>query len=52
MFGNCSIVVNVGTLFVGEDIMSDMLFLGSHFSGVTLIYDFERLFEDLEFIEK
>ena len=41
MFGNFSIIINVGTLFVGEDIMSDVLLLGSHFSSVTLIYDFE-----------
>ena len=52
MFGKLSIILNVGTLFVGEDIMSDVLFLGITFTGVTLIYDFEWLVEDLEFIKK
>ena len=39
-----SVFLNIGTLFVGDYTMSDVLFLGITFSCVTLIYDFELLF--------
>ena len=52
MLGKFSIILNVRTLIVGEDIMLYVLILGFYFSSVTIINNFERLIEDLEFLEK
>ena len=42
----------MGTLFVGEDTILSILFLGSSFSGFTIIAAFELLVYELEFLDK
>ena len=44
--------INVGTLFVGKDIISAIIFIGCTFSGVTIIYYFELLVDYFDFIDR
>ena len=43
MLGNIGIFINTGILFIGEDTMSAVIFLGMLSPGVTLFDDFELL---------
>ena len=52
MFGNFGIFLNRRTLFVVENTISDVIFLGRSFPVVILVNDSELLVDDFDFLDK